>query len=154
MPLVLEPHLPQTFLDGAAFLLPSGRPVIGMTLRYDRLDNFWFVLIHELVHIRDHLRKGVLEDVFDDLDLEGDDLEKETDRIAGNLLLPEEVWASALARYVRSVESIMRLATDLGIGPAIIAGRIRHEADNYVILQNLVGQGEVRRLFPDVRFGG
>lgn len=152
--LVFEPHLPQTFLDGAAFLLPGGRPVIGLTLRYDRLDNFWFVLIHELVHIRDHLRKGVLEDIFDDLDLEGDELEQETDRVAGNLLLPEEVWDSALARYVRSEESIMSLATDLRICPAIIAGRIRHEADNYVILQNLVGQGEVRRLFPDVRFGG
>lgn len=152
--LVLEPHLPQTFLDGAAFLLPNGRPVIGMTLRYDRIDNFWFVLVHELVHIRDHLRKGVLEDVFDDLDLEGDELEKKTDRIAGDLLLPEEVWDSALARYVRSEESILSLATELGISSAIIAGRIRHEANNYVILQNLVGQGGVRKLFPDVCFGG
>ena len=41
-------HLPGTHLDGAAMKSPSSRPVIGMTLRYDRLDNFWFVLFHEL----------------------------------------------------------------------------------------------------------
>jgi len=44
---VIVPHLPQTHLDGAAFLLSRGLPVIGITLRYDRLDNFWFVLFHE-----------------------------------------------------------------------------------------------------------
>ena len=36
------PHIPRTHLDGAALLLPGGRPVIGLTLRYDRIDNFWF----------------------------------------------------------------------------------------------------------------
>ena len=61
IPLVVEPHLPQTYLDGAAFLLPAGRPVIGLTLRYDRLDNFWFVLFHELAHVVKHLRKDRLE---------------------------------------------------------------------------------------------
>jgi HTH-type transcriptional regulator / antitoxin HigA len=153
IPLVLEPHLPQTFLDGGAFLLPSGRPVIGMTLRYDRIDNFWFVLMHELVHVRDHLRKGHLEDVFDDLDSERDEVEEETDRVAGNLLLPEEVWETALARYVRNEGSVVKLAEELAISPAIIAGRIRHESDNYLILQDIVGHGKVRRLFPEVNFG-
>lgn len=152
--LVIEPHLPQTFLDGAAFLLPNGTPVIGMTLRYDRLDNYWFVLIHELVHIRHHLRKGVLEDVFDDLDSLGDGLEQETDKLAGNLLLPDEVWDAALARYVRSEESVISLAEELAICPAIVAGRIQHEADNYLILQELIGQGGVRKLFPEISFSG
>jgi len=152
--LVIEPHLPQTFLDGAAFLLPNGRPVIGITLRYDRLDNYWFVLVHELVHIRHHLRKGVLEDVFDDLDSVGDELEQETDRLAGNLLLSDEMWETALARYIRSEESVETLAEDLAICPAIVAGRIRHEADNYLILHDLIGQGEVRKLFPEVSFAG
>ncbi|NJL20730.1 MAG: hypothetical protein HC895_07860 [Leptolyngbyaceae cyanobacterium SM1_3_5] len=44
-------HLPQTYLDGAALLLPDGTPVVALTLRYDRIDNFWFVLLHELGHI-------------------------------------------------------------------------------------------------------
>ena len=53
--LIVEPHLPKTYLDGAAFLTPSGNPVIAMTLRYDRIDNFWFVLMHELAHVSKHL---------------------------------------------------------------------------------------------------
>ena len=96
IPLIVEPHLPQTYLDGAAFLLPSGSPIIGMTLRYDRLDNFWFVLIHELVHVRDHLRKGKLEGIFDDLESEPDELEKNTDKLAGELMIPVEQWETAL----------------------------------------------------------
>ena len=54
---VLLPHLPKTYLDGACFLSPAGRPVIGMTLRHDRLDNFWFTLLHELAHMKLHVHE-------------------------------------------------------------------------------------------------
>ena len=37
--LVIEKHLPKTYLDGVALRLGDGRPVIGLTLRYDRIDN-------------------------------------------------------------------------------------------------------------------
>lgn len=152
IPLVIEPHLPQTYLDGAAFLLPNGRPIIGMTLRYDRLDNFWFVLMHELVHVRDHLRKGKLEDIFDDLESEPDDLEKNTDQLAGDIMIPNDQWETALPCYLRTEESVKDFAQEAGIHQAIVAGRIRKEANNYVILSDLVGRGEVRKLFPDVQF--
>ena len=49
--LVTEEHLQGTYLDGAAMLGYSDHPVIGLTLRYDRTDNFWFVLFHELGHV-------------------------------------------------------------------------------------------------------
>jgi HTH-type transcriptional regulator/antitoxin HigA len=152
IPLIVEPHLPQTYLDGAAFLLPSGSPIIGMTLRYDRLDNFWFVLIHELVHVRDHLRKGKLEGIFDDLESEPDELEKNTDKLAGMLMIPDEQWETALPRYLRTEDTVIDFAQEIGIHPAIVAGRIQKEANNYVILSNLVGRGEVRKQFPNVQF--
>ena len=149
---VIEPHLPQTHLDGAAFLLPDGSPVIGMTLRYDRLDNFWFVLFHELVHIMEHLHKGDLESIFDDLDTTADEIEQEADHRSGELLVPENRWKTALARYIRSKDSIKAFANELSIHPAIVAGKIRREANNYIILMDMVGQGEVRKLFPDIYF--
>ena len=155
IPLIIEPRLPQTYLDGAAFLLPNGAPVIGMTLRYDRIDNFWFVLFHELIHVAKHLRKGKIEDIFDDLDdldVEVDEQEREADVLAGAALIPEEDWEVALARYVRTEESVRSFAEEQGIHPAIIAGRIRREADNYVILNDLVGSGQVRKHFPEVPF--
>jgi HTH-type transcriptional regulator / antitoxin HigA len=49
--LVCLEHLPRTYLDGAALQLPDSTPVVGLRLRYDRLDNFWFCLPHELAHI-------------------------------------------------------------------------------------------------------
>jgi HTH-type transcriptional regulator/antitoxin HigA len=149
--LVVEPHLPQTHLDGAAFLLPDG-PVIGLTLRYDRIDNFWFVLFHELVHIMKHLHRGDVESIFDDLDVEAGDIEREADEHAGEILIPGEKWHTALARFLRSKSSIIDFASKLGIHPAIVAGKIRKEANNYIILTDMVGQGEIRRLFPNVCF--
>ncbi len=150
--LVIEPHLPSTHLDGAA-LLHGKTPIIGLTLRYDRLDNFWFVLLHELFHVIKHLRKGHVENIFDDLEAEPDKLESEADELARKSLIPDQDWESALARYVRSKTSVESLAEQLGISPAIIVGRIRHEANNYVILNELVGQGVVRDKFPEVNFG-
>ncbi|MDP3980228.1 MAG: XRE family transcriptional regulator [Chlamydiota bacterium] len=149
---VIESHLPQTHLDGAAFLLSDGSPVIGMTLRYDRLDNFWFVLFHELIHIIKHLHKGDIESIFDDLEAKAEDIEQEADEQAGEILVPEDRWNTALARYLRSNDSIIDFANELGIHPAIVAGKIRREANNCMILTDMVGQGKVRKLFPDVYF--
>ena len=44
--LVVEPHLPKTYLDGAVILKKEENPIIGLTIRHDRLDNFWFTLLH------------------------------------------------------------------------------------------------------------
>ncbi|MCX6704664.1 MAG: XRE family transcriptional regulator [Candidatus Woesebacteria bacterium] len=150
--LVIEPHLPQTHLDGAAFLLSDDSPIIGMTLRYDRLDNFWFVLFHELVHIMKHLHKEDIESIFDDLDIDAEGIEQEADEQAGEVLVPEDKWNTALARYLRSKDSIEDFAKKLNIHPAIVAGKIRREAKNYIILTDMVGQGEVRKHFPNVCF--
>jgi HTH-type transcriptional regulator/antitoxin HigA len=149
--LVTEPHLSSTHLDGAAMLGDEG-PVVGLTLRHDRLDNFWFVLLHEIIHIKKHLKKGSVEDIFDDLEAEPDELEREADLLACQALIPDELWNTALARYIRSEASVKSFAAQIKVNPAIVAGRIRNEAGNYVILSDLVGLGEVRKLFPNLRF--
>ena len=149
--LVIEPHLPYTYLDGAAFLAPDG-PVIGMTLRHDRLDNFWFVLLHEVVHVWKHMGRGSVDAIFDDIEVTGDAIEIEADEMASKALIPDDIWETAVARYVRTESAIRDLARDLHVGTAVIAGRIRREADNYVILKDLVGAGMVRRLFPEAQF--
>ena len=151
--LIIEPYLEKTFLDGAALLF-GDTPIIGLTLRYDRLDNFWFVLMHELMHILHHIKKGKIEGIFDNLDMEDNEkIEIEADKLAAESLIPESEWNSSLAQYTRSEKSIAELSERLGISMAIVAGRIRHEANNYVILHDLIGQGEVRRQFDEVIFG-
>ena len=93
--LVIERHLPRTHLDGAALCLLDGRPVIGLTLRYDRIDNFWFSLMHELAHVSLHLDCHENELFIDDLSLTGEDpLEDEADTLAQNALIPPQALAN------------------------------------------------------------
>ena len=67
--LVTERHLPKTHLDGVALRLGDGRPVIGLTLRYDRIDNFWSCLLHELAHVGRHMGNDRGDAFVDDLTL-------------------------------------------------------------------------------------
>ena len=146
--LVVERHLPRTHLDGAALLLGNGRPVIGLTLRYDRIDNFWFSLMHELAHVGLHLDNGEEEPFIDDLSLRvTDPHEQEADQHAQDALIPPGIWESSPVRERATVMSVFDLAQELGVHPAVIAGRVRHEKGNYRLLSQLVGSGKVRRQF-------
>jgi len=149
---VVEPHLPKTHLDGAALLGANGLHVIGLTIRYDRVDNFWFTLLHELAHIQKHLT-NVGESFFDDLDFQdsSDVREREADVLAKNALIPPGIrWKTTRAYRQKSTAAIHELAAKLRVHPAIIAGRIRHDTNNYRILTRLVGVGQVRGLFEEV----
>lgn len=149
--LIIEQHLPQTYLDGAAILSQTDRPIIGLTLRYDRINNFWFSLMHELAHISLHLGLETSE-FFDDLRSEdqGDQREKEADQLANEALIPASEWSKSPASGLRSPEAAIHLAKKLGIHPAIVAGRIQFEFKSYRVLNNLVGHNEVRKHFPEV----
>jgi len=150
--LIIEPHLPKTYLDGASMLTPKEKtPVIGMSLRYDRIDNFWYCLMHELAHVSNHLKNNN-EAFYDDLDVDkpGDPREVEADEIAGESLIPRDVWAASPAKAVRSPQAVERVAKELRIHPAIVAGRIRYERRNFRLLNQFVGHGKVRKLFPEI----
>jgi HTH-type transcriptional regulator / antitoxin HigA len=56
-------------LDGAALKVADGTPVIGLTLCYDRVDNFWFCLLHELAHVGRHMERDGATSFVDDLSL-------------------------------------------------------------------------------------
>lgn len=143
---VIEPQIEGTYLDGAALLVDKIYPVIALTLRYDRLDNFWFVLFHELAHIILHL--GVrLDTIFDDLDSNIEGIESEADKYALNVSIPDSIWKKSLVRFSPSNETIINQAKSLKIHPALIAGRIRRETGNYYLFNDLIGQGEVRNKF-------
>ncbi|WP_339950034.1 XRE family transcriptional regulator [uncultured Albimonas sp.] len=148
--LVTEKHLSGTYLDGGAMLDRDGRPVIGLTLRFDRLDNFWFVLLHELGHVFLHLMDGLRYDFFDEEETAGDDkIEREADAFALNSLVPEAKWDECLSRFALSEEAVRIDAKNLGIDPSIIAGRIRKERGDYTILGRLIGQDQVASQFED-----
>ncbi len=148
--LVIAPHLTNTYLDGAAMLMKDGIPVVGMTLRYDRLDNFWFCLLHELAHIGRHMEGNGDAFFVDDLDLrskEDDQREREADEWAEEALIPPKDWDEHAAQDAPTVGNAISLAQRVNVHPAIVAGRIRRKFGDYRKLTQLVGSGEVRRHF-------
>ena len=153
--LVIERQLPKTYLDGVALRLGDGRPVIGLTLRHDRIDSFWFCLLHELAHVGRHMDNGRGEAFVDDITLRGlegrreDPREVQADEWAEEALIPRTVWEASAVRDRPNAMATMNLANALHVHPAIIAGKVRYERQNYRLLSQFVGTGEVRRQFGD-----
>ncbi len=148
--IVIEKHLPGTYLDGSAIMIKQEHPIIALTLRHDRLDNFWFSLMHELAHLRLHLGSEI-DQFYDDFDVDyqGDLREDAADALASEILIPKDVWKKSPASKLKMPEAVSSLAKTLGIHPAIVAGRIRHETGDFRILNNLVGHRQVRTLFGE-----
>jgi HTH-type transcriptional regulator/antitoxin HigA len=143
--IVAEPQLPGLKLDGAAFL--SGRaPIVGITIRHDRIDNFWFTLLHELAHVYLHYQAGLAAGFFDDdLDQDkSDEIEQEADQFASSILIPTERWRLSTARISRTPGPAEQFAKQLEIHPAIVFGRIRRERGDYSLFSDRVGMGKVR----------
>lgn len=147
---VIEPQMKGLQLDGAALKDSSGTPILALTLRYDRIDNFWFTLLHEMAHIWKHIDNDV-DTIVDDLNITSEDRrEAEANRLAGEALVPRMLWKRSDAYISPSRESIMSLARDLRIHPAIIAGRLRKDSGNFALFTEMLGHNEVRAMFSTV----
>lgn len=150
IPLIIERHYEKTYLDGAA-MLDDHTPIVALTLRHDRLDNFWFALMHELVHVQKHL-KGLHVFIADNLDdkTRSSREEQEADQGARDALIPATEWQKSAVKTVHSPENAIALADKLRMHPAIVAGRVRFEKNNWRLLNGLLGaKGEVRKNFED-----
>jgi HTH-type transcriptional regulator / antitoxin HigA len=153
--LILLPALPRTRLDGAAMLGDDGAPIVGLTVRHDRIDSFWFTLIHELAHAWKHLADSKLAITDENIEAEQDEdgKEAEANRIARDAFIPRSIWKRSEAFLRPSVETIHTLSDKLHINPAIVAGRLRREKVGYSTFSRLVGNRQIRRQFPEVNWG-
>lgn len=147
--LVFAHHLKQTYIDGVVCFENGKTPVIGMSLRFDRIDNFWFTLLHELSHLSLHHLRNADDCIIDDLELDSplSPEEREADKTAQSALIPEELWMNSPARSTAKLKDVRTLAREADVHVAVVAGRIRREKGNYRLLAPHVGHGEVRKLF-------
>lgn len=138
--LVLVEGLPGGKIDGVCFWLDKNKPVIGLSLRYDRIDNFWFVLLHEINHVI--CEDGMDEPIFDDLDGDnagtGPELppaERQANETASNYLVPTRQMDAYIAakRPYFSERDLIELARKHGVHPGIVAGQIRNRTKNWKI---------------------
>jgi HTH-type transcriptional regulator/antitoxin HigA len=144
--LIFEKGLPSIKTDGLVYRTGNGVPVVALTLRYSRLDNFWFTLLHELSHVVKHY--DLLDDaIVEDLDsLPDSKIEKQADRLAKNTIVPRFIWERCEVKYTHELESVIKLAEQLDIHPALIAGMVRRELKNYTLFSNLINEVNTREI--------
>lgn len=141
-----EDSIPSMKLDGAVFSLASGQIVVALSLRYARLDHFWFTLMHELAHTVLHADRLSMP-ILDDLDHISKDLtEQQADRLASDSLIPRNEWRSCPARYSNSAKDIVSFANRLGIPPQCVAGRLRRELGRYDLFSEIINEYNVREI--------
>lgn len=121
---VILPHLPKTYVDGATFML-DGHQVLALSLRYDRIDSFWFTVMHELAHIvegHQGLRVDNL-DTTDNVDAE----EQVANQMAGDWLIPPEELDAFIRRTAPlfAYTAISHFAAEIGRHPGIVCGRLQ-----------------------------
>jgi HTH-type transcriptional regulator/antitoxin HigA len=140
---VIVESLRSANIDGVCLWLNDEMPVVGMTLRFDRIDNFWFVLRHELEHVlRGHGRHQILLDI----DLEGEraststtvsEDERSANFAASDFCVPSDAMEQFIARKapVFAERDVLGFANTMQLHPGLVAGQLQHRANRYEILR-------------------
>jgi len=133
-------------IDGACFWLNDFAPVIGMALRHDRLDNFWFVLRHEIEHV---LRRHGRHQRIVDVDMEAErgsvgEEERQADAAALDFCIPADQMETFMAKKAPYFieRDIVGFASTLGVHPALVVGQIQHRTRRF---------DRFRKFLPKVR---
>ncbi len=132
---VIVEKLPNAEIDGVAFWLDKS-PVIGMSTQRDRIDNFWFVLRHEIEHILQKHGRATNEEMIDpNLDEVTDITEEEAiaNDAASNFCAPRDRLDSFMTRkhpfyYEKDVVAFSRL---INRHPGIVVGQIRRRLNRW-----------------------
>jgi len=139
--LVFVEAMPGSKIDGATFWLDDGRPVIGMTLRFDRIDNFWFVLRHEIEHVLQEDGKadaGVLIDA--DLGSEADgvpECETRANEAGADFCIPKRQFEDFIARIQPyfSEKKVLLFAQRLNVHPGLVIGQLQRRLKRHDFLR-------------------
>jgi len=141
---VIVESLPGAKIDGACFWLNEKSPVIGMSLRFDRIDNFWFVLRHEIEHV---IRLHGIGAMMLDADLEGEragtgpsvaEEERLANQAAADFCVPHRSLDSFVARKSPffAERDIIGFARTLKIHPGLAAGQLQRRIDRYDLFRS------------------
>lgn len=139
--LVLVEPMAGSKMDGACFWLEDEKPVIGMTLRFDRIDNFWFVLRHEIEHVLREDGKANSQAVIDtDVGEEKAEL-PECERLANaagaEFCVPSAELENFIARVQPffSEEKVLRFAQRINVHPGLVVGQLQRKLGRHDFLR-------------------
>ena len=139
--LVFVEPMPGSKMDGACFWLDSAKPVVGMTLRLDRIDNFWFVLRHEIEHVLREDGKAENQEVIDTEVGRDDGALPECERLANAAGAEFCVAAAELDDFIARVqpyfseEKVLRFAQRIKVHPGLVVGQLQRKLDRHDFLR-------------------
>ncbi|MHB1178959.1 MAG: ImmA/IrrE family metallo-endopeptidase, partial [Daejeonella sp.] len=140
---IIQSHPDHCAVDGVSFW-SNGNPAIGMSIRHKRIDNFAFIVLHELGHIFLHLVNNNKAE-FIDLEKEANDTdyvnskeENEANSFSSNSMLDSDSWENFIANNtIHNKRKVLEFAEKTGIHPGIIYGRYSKETGNYKIKSSI-----------------
>lgn len=135
---VIVEGLPGGKIDGVCFWLDKDSPVIGMSLRLDRIDNFWFVLAHECAHVlHGHGKTKEKVDVELDKPQDTDAEEKLANAEAAQFSVDQTKLDSFIARKAPyfAERDIAAFAERMGVHIGIVVGQLQRKTDRYDFLR-------------------
>jgi HTH-type transcriptional regulator / antitoxin HigA len=126
---VIVEFLPGAKIDGAAFWIDEV-PVIAMSLRFDRVNNFWFVLRHEIEHILNKDGNLVVDVELTESLQRKDTLppkEVRANEAASEFLVPRKELNSFIVRVrpLYSEQRILLFAKRIGVHPGLVVGQLQ-----------------------------
>ena len=136
---VLVESLQSAKIDGVCFWLNDAAPVVTMSMRHDRIDNFWFVLRHELEHvIQGHGKNKIVIDA----ELEGENAgtgadvpedERIANAAAAEFCVPKKTMDAFIARKAPffAERDILGVAATLRVHPGLVAGQLQNRTGRY-----------------------
>ncbi len=130
--LVIVQPLPGSKIDGVTFWLGKQQPVIALTLRLDRIDNFWFVLMHELAHVTNGDALSIDDDIMARQDQENlPPHERKAIDFARETLIPSQQLEGFISRVgpLYSIRSILAFAANNSIHPALVVGQLQYRGE-------------------------
>lgn len=144
--LVVESGFKAMKMDGCVYTLPQGTPVIGISVRYNRYDNFWFTLMHELAHVSLHYEL-LSHPILDDLEAGSEaDVEIDANIVAKDSLVSRQHWR-IIWGFRDNKRLLVEACKQAGVHPAIAAGMIRYQSGNYSLYPEYNKIMDVRRAF-------
>ncbi|MBK6514348.1 MAG: ImmA/IrrE family metallo-endopeptidase [Polyangiaceae bacterium] len=113
-----------THMSGLARWLHKDKALIQLSLRYKTADHLWFSFFHEAGHILLHGKKTIF---IDENGGDRSELEDETNRFAGDQLIPPAEYRRFVAAGDFGRAAVVAFAKQQGIGAGIVVGRLQHE---------------------------
>ncbi|MCJ7624418.1 MAG: HigA family addiction module antitoxin [Anaerolineaceae bacterium] len=140
---IVEP-LPSSKIDGVCLWLEDSSPVIGLTLRYDRIDNFWFVLRHEIEHVLNGDGKGsaILDSdligTLEDKDLAPQ--EQAANAATVEFCVPQKELDHFIARKnpYFSRKDVLNFAKSLEVHPGMVVGQLQWRIKRFDLFRSML----------------